>query len=109
MICLDLQPYSIVNDVGFREFTRSLEPRYKLPTRQQLSSEIIPAMYEMSTDAISTSLSEASSLAITTDMWTSLFNDAYMSITGHYLTNDFAQKVWCLQVEYFENKHTANN
>jgi hypothetical protein len=25
MICLDLQPYSIVNDVGFREFIPFLE------------------------------------------------------------------------------------
>ena len=32
MICKDMQPYSIVDDVGFRSVLEAAEPRYVLPS-----------------------------------------------------------------------------
>ncbi|XP_069014935.1 uncharacterized protein [Embiotoca jacksoni] len=34
MIVKDTQPFSIVDDVGFRAFVSKLDPNYVLPTRQ---------------------------------------------------------------------------
>lgn len=104
-----MQPYRIVDDEGFRSYTRSLEPRYQLPTRQALACEIIPRMYTKCVSQIKHSLTEASSLALTTDMWTSLANDAYMSVTAHYVTADFQSVQNCLDVTYFPDSHTANH
>lgn len=36
MIAIDDQPFSIVEDVGFRRFVAKLEPRYTLPGRKYL-------------------------------------------------------------------------
>lgn len=109
MICLDLQPFSIVTDAGFQAYTRALEPRYVLPIRKKLSSDIVPEMYDICSKKIAASLCDATSLAITTDMWTSVNGDSYMSVTGHTLTTDFLHQTWCLQVEYFPEQHTANH
>jgi len=46
MITLDFQPFSIVEDIGFQKFVHSLNPSYKLPTRQTVSKTLIPALYE---------------------------------------------------------------
>lgn len=34
MIVKDTQPFSIVEDVGFRDFVQKLDPSYVLPTRR---------------------------------------------------------------------------
>nr|CAD2188602.1 unnamed protein product [Meloidogyne enterolobii] len=34
MICVDLQPLSIVENIGFRRLVNELQPRYKIPSRQ---------------------------------------------------------------------------
>ena len=41
MICLDLQPLSIVDDLGFIRYTRALDPRYELPSRRTISRYVL--------------------------------------------------------------------
>ena len=109
MICIDMQPYRIVEDVGFRMYSHALEPKYKLPTRKSLSNDLIPKLYSDCVKTIRHSINGASSLALTTDMWTSVSNEAYMSVTGHYITGEFEMKCKCLDVTYFPDTHTANH
>ncbi|KAJ8884946.1 hypothetical protein PR048_011142 [Dryococelus australis] len=45
MIALDFQPYSIVEDQGFRSLIATLEPKYVLPSRKQFPAKIIPELY----------------------------------------------------------------
>lgn len=52
MIAKDLQPYSVVEDVGFRYFANAAEPRFQMPSRTTLSRKIIPEMYETEVDRI---------------------------------------------------------
>lgn len=101
MICIDLQPYSVVSDKGFRAFVTSLEPRYKLPNRNTLSKEIIPNLYEQTKKDIKESIANSLngnilSLAVTTDGWTSLGNDSYISYTAHYIDDGFVMRNICL-------------
>lgn len=37
MIALDLQPFSIVDDTGFRRFLKAVDPSYILPNRKNIS------------------------------------------------------------------------
>lgn len=51
MIALDYQPYSIVEDRGFKNLLYTLKSKYKLPTRQyttipQLHSKQLPLLKE---------------------------------------------------------------
>ncbi|KAJ8964756.1 hypothetical protein NQ314_004647 [Rhamnusium bicolor] len=42
----DLQPFSIVEDEGFRELFNLIIPSYQLPSRKTVSNTFIPAKYE---------------------------------------------------------------
>ena len=98
MVCTDLQPYSIVSDRGFVDFVKSLEPRYKLPTRRALSNEIVPSLYDKARLQVADSVANncVLSLAVTTDAWTSATNDSYISFTAHYLDESFQVHNDCL-------------
>uniref|UniRef100_A0A915LFE9 Transposase n=1 Tax=Meloidogyne javanica TaxID=6303 RepID=A0A915LFE9_MELJA len=45
MICVDLQPLSIVENIGFRRFVNELQPRYKIPSRSQVTRTLLPQMF----------------------------------------------------------------
>ncbi|XP_039293242.1 uncharacterized protein LOC120353489 [Nilaparvata lugens] len=42
----DYQPFSIVEDEGFREYSEAMNPSYILPTRKMISNSLVPAAYE---------------------------------------------------------------
>ena len=42
MIAVDCQPLSVVEDVGFKQVLRTLEPRYQCPSRKYYTETIIP-------------------------------------------------------------------
>ena len=46
MIALDNQPFSIVDDLGFKNLVRVLEPRYNLPSHRYFAEVVIPDMYQ---------------------------------------------------------------
>lgn len=45
MLAADLQPYSVVEDTGFTNLMRVLEPRYQMPCRTTFSRTLIPKLY----------------------------------------------------------------
>lgn len=89
MICVDCQPFSIVEDTGFKRLINFLEPRYTVVSRKTLSSVIIPSMYEKVVVKVKQMLSNAEYISITTDMWTSSSNADYLSITAHFISDEF--------------------
>lgn len=103
MICKDLQPYSIVDDVGFRAVIEAAEPRYTMPSRKTFSTEIIPRLHMETVATIKSEIGSASTVALTTDAWTSRANQGYLSYTAHFVTPDFCPKSYCLSVENSES------
>lgn len=47
----DYQPFSIVEDAGFKKFTKWI-PGYELPSRKTISNSMIPALYHESFNMI---------------------------------------------------------
>lgn len=45
MIVLDYQPFSVVNDAGFREYSNALDPRYELPSDTHLRTTVLDECY----------------------------------------------------------------
>lgn len=54
MIAKDLQPVSFVENEGFREFVQHLEPRYAIPGRKSIMSNLLPKNF----DEVKTSLAQ---------------------------------------------------
>lgn len=77
----DYQPFSIVEDEGFKKFAKWI-PGYDLPNRKTISNSMIPALYHENINLIKEVVSsEAESVCITTDCWTSSISESYLAVT----------------------------
>eukprot|EP00644_Phytophthora_capsici_P018335 jgi/Phyca11/131900/e_gw1.119.38.1 len=45
--------------------------------------------------------------SVTTDIWTSMNTDSYLSLTLHYVTPDFRFRNWTLEVKAFPGRHSG--
>nr|XP_055044282.1 zinc finger BED domain-containing protein 4-like [Misgurnus anguillicaudatus] len=108
MIALDLQPFSIVEDRGFKTFTKALNPSYILPSRQTLSKTIIPEMFLKIHEQIMEKVNKASAVCLTTDCWTSRATCGFMSVTCHFIEN-YKMESCLLDCFEFTERHTADN
>ncbi|XP_041706895.2 E3 SUMO-protein ligase ZBED1-like isoform X1 [Coregonus clupeaformis] len=108
-ICKDMQPYSVVENPGFREMIQTLEPRYTIPSRPHFSEKVIPALYESTKKDVKLSLSQAERVAITTDGWTSCSNQGYVTITSHHIDPEWKMKTFVLLTRVLNEAHTGKN
>ncbi|KAJ8048482.1 Zinc finger BED domain-containing protein 4 [Holothuria leucospilota] len=108
MVAMDLQPFSIVEDVGFQRFCSVLEPRYKLPSRFHISRTPIPNIYNKVQAKIKEELTKVEHISFTTDIWSSsVGSNSLMSITGHWIDNtNFERKSSVLNAS-FVGRHTG--
>ena len=92
----DFQPYSFVEDRGFKELMEELEPHYKLPHRTTFCRSVIPRIYEEVKEQVKSKVvdlqQQKNKVALTTDMWISEANEAYLGLSCHKSLS------WCLCV-----------
>ncbi|KAJ8892221.1 hypothetical protein PR048_004801 [Dryococelus australis] len=92
-----LQPFSMMQDGGFKELMVLVEPKYSLPDRTTFSRCDMPELYHNLVHKICTKMSNdfeggVNSIAFTTDMWTSRSSDSYLSLTCHYEKPSFVSE-----------------
>lgn len=132
-ITRDLQPLSIVNDVGFKEFLYKLNPRYSLPSRPTVINVLIPKIYREVKEKISTTLNTVKYvflnilvifffykflinfvlfyryLTITFDGWTSVAKQSFLTITGHFIFESKLQAALLNFIHVSDVSSTAEN
>lgn len=64
--------------------TAALNPRYRPPSRDDLSNTLIPAWYSVEKQHVIQELAQLNKAAITCDGWTSVAQDHYLTVTVHY-------------------------
>ncbi|XP_040278276.1 E3 SUMO-protein ligase ZBED1-like [Bufo bufo] len=106
-IAKDLRPYSVVENSGFRYLLKTIEPRYKIPSRSHFTENVIPALYYETKAKIIASMSQASRVAITCDSWTSVTTESYVTITAHYVSKDWQILSHVLQTRAIYESHTG--
>ena len=104
-IVTNMLPISLVDDEAFREFIHYLEPDYQVPCRQTFCARLDGLKTEQA-KAVKTELASASSVAVTTDIWTSVANEPYISLTAAYITPDWRLICRMLSNEPIEERHT---
>ncbi|XP_037819087.1 E3 SUMO-protein ligase ZBED1-like, partial [Lucilia sericata] len=109
MITIDLRPLSIVENIGFQEFTKALNPDYKLPNRITLTKSLLPKVYDKRLLEVKHMLRDIDNICITTDGWTSISNESYISITAHFISPDWKQKTVFISCFKTMKDHTAQN
>ncbi|CAI6342938.1 unnamed protein product [Macrosiphum euphorbiae] len=108
MIAEDLQPVSIVENTGFRNLVQLLDSRYKIPNRRTLTRSIIPNLYEETRTKVHSLLAQSKYVSITTDIWTSINTDSFITITAHFVQGDRLNTV-VLCTKKLLNNHTGEN
>nr|CAI5836932.1 unnamed protein product [Callosobruchus analis] len=110
-ICIDMEPFDLVNKQGFQRTIKQLCPKYKMVSRPHISENVIPDMYCRVKNKVKNLLHELPHIIVTTDLWTaaSSIND-FISLTAHGLNENFELKTYCLKVFPFEGeKHNSEN
>ena len=102
------RPISIVEDVAVVALLAYLELGYTCPGRTYYTTAI-EAKYKQVCEKLSSLLSNACYLSITTDTWTSLAAESYLTITVHYLSDDWVLKSRVLGTMQLDGRHTSAN
>lgn len=106
-ICTDMQPVSVVEDVGFNRLLKRLQSKFKCPSRRYFTEKIIPDIFERVTSIIKNEINGAESISFTSDIWSSRSNDSYMSLTAHFIDSDYKRKEYAVCCSYFPGEHTG--
>ena len=138
LIVKDSQPFTLVEDEGFRGFVNKLDPTYVLPTRQVctcteylsiymctiyyftafiqyviLFLQALKAMVEQkflkAKEEAKARVEEAAAVSLTADMWTSIHMDAYLAVTCHFINDSHTLSTVLLAVHKFPQAHTVAN
>ena len=52
---------------------------------------------------------EAVFISLTTNMWTSIATESYITVTAHYIDYSWVQQVFVLETLHFPERHTGIN
>ena len=101
-------PFQIVESRKLRKLIEKLNAAYKLPTRKTLATVILPQLYNMTKETVKEQLQSAEYVTVTTDGWTSIKNESYLSMTAHFI-KDMQLVSYLLENFKYDAKHTAQN
>lgn len=103
------QPFSLVNDVAFRNLLHELNPAYEIPSRKTVTNVMLPAAYVNAKQIVEQKLQDIRTVCLTTDCWTSAANESYMAVTGHFITKEYKLQSVLLECANFSGPHTSAN
>lgn len=106
MIVKNLQPFSILDDSGFKDFVALLDPTYTLPSRRALKNMVVQKYEEEKIKARAV-MHNVEAVSLTAYMWTSINMDAFLAVTYHYV--DDSSKLATVLLGVLPFPHTADN
>lgn len=106
---MDLRPFSVVDNIGFKNMIKCLEPRYDLPSKTHFSTVVVPEIYREEKANLTAELKNANAVALTSDGWTSRATESYITVTAHYIDIDWEMRNVVLQTRQLNESHTAEN
>ena len=109
MVARDLRPCAMVEGDGFLALMKYVEPGYKVPSGMHIA-KIVRQKHEAGKLCLKERLQvDATKFAVTSDIWTSCTQDAYISITAHFITTSWQMVSCVLATSPFPDHHTAIN
>jgi hypothetical protein len=83
-----------------------IEPDYKVPSRTHITS-VCRKKYDTIKEGIFASLSTVPNVALTSDIWTSGATQAYVTVTVHFITEDWKMECKVLLTREMPERHTG--
>ena len=108
VIIKDLRPINFIDGEGFQNLISFVGPGYHLPSATYFT-KLIELKYEEAVAKVQQTLQAANYISITSDMCTSLANDAYISLTTHFISGEWNMELVCLGTMPVSEWHTGDN
>jgi hypothetical protein len=106
-----LRPFTIVDDIGFCDYTNflcNLNKQFSIPSRKKLRRQLVH-FGEFVKQKMKDKLNQdVKYFGATTDIWSSRTMESYMAITLQALTQDFDMINLTLAVEPLHERHTGD-
>merc|ERR1712082_188985 len=83
--------------------------RYKLPGRTYMLTNVIHPMFEETKKLIKENMKKCKYIGLTTDAWTSIVQQSYITVTVHMLIDDFQLQSYVLDTSEIKERHTTDN
>lgn len=102
MIIEDEQPFVFGEKPGFKKFMALACPRFNLPSRRTCTRDTVQLYFQQKAKLKHFFKEHCDRVCLTTDGWTSQTQDSYMTVTAHFIDND-----WCLHkkiISFFKVK-----
>ncbi|KAL5237601.1 hypothetical protein ACI65C_005012 [Semiaphis heraclei] len=104
MVALNQLPISFCSSAGFHYFMSIVEPNYKAIKEEALKKRL----YALKTD-IKEKLRSAQSVSCTSDCWSSLSQQSYITIGAHIIDTQWCPISFTLTTHELHERHTAEN
>ena len=109
-ICGDLAPLSAVESKHFRGMLNIISKgSYDCPSRRFFTDTLLPKMMDDCSQQMKEEMDSISGIGLTTDSWTSLATENYVTYTAHYITKAWEMKSRVLSTQCSKERHTAEN
>ena len=103
----DLRPISIVNGRGFQTFVHELNSEYKVPSTNTVVKYMHVVYGELKAEVME--VLAGCSVAITTDMWTSVATRGYITVTAHCIDREWKLISKVVATRPVDERHTGVN
>lgn len=106
----DLVPISNVDSIHFKGMVSRLSGgMYQPPNRKYFTKTYFPKIYSEASSNIHGELQGIYGVGITTDAWTSLATESYITYTAHYITKEWEMRSKVLSTNATTERHTSEN
>lgn len=104
----NIQAFMLADDPDFKKFVFGLNNKYVLPCRKTVREQI-KIRYERCLNDVKVMVRTIrAKVHITIDIWTSPCSDPYMSVTLHFVDNQWKLTSLLLDIFYFPHPHDAS-
>ena len=109
MIVTDLKPFSIVNDPGFLQYSKLLDPRFTVGSSMYYR-RLLDKAFDKGKDKLQRKLKddEPISVSIQLDGW-SQHHHGYIGLLVNYITKGWRRAKLCLACSPYDSSHTGAN
>ena len=104
-----LAPVSTVDSQAFVSLVKNLDPKFNVESRRTYADVILPKYYTDIRERVNNLMRPVEGVVCTTDGWTSIVTESYMTLTCHFIDKDWKMKSVCLQTRHHPESHTAQN
>ena len=105
MVARDLRPLSVVEGDGFHQLVNYIEPNYRVPLRPHVRS-ICQKLYASVKEKLLVTL-QSHYVAFTSNLWTSQTVQAYLTVTAHFITEQWVLESYVLETKEMPECHTG--